>query len=111
MSKKWKCPHCGSEEYICGYYSSTNEEWRTYCEACDSRGPWRKTEKAARRSFCKPAAFKAKMKAKRQRITGPDPEISIVVDYLWKVADTYAEESTHKRVWNLAPVSDEEPPF
>ena len=39
------------------------------------------------------------------------PNMDVVVDYLWKVADTYAEESTHKRVWNLAPVSDEEPPF
>ena len=51
------------------------------------------------------------MKAKRQEVIGPDPEITIVVDYLWKVADTYAEESTRERVWYLAPVSDGEPPF
>jgi len=55
VSKKWKCPHCGSEKI--GYERAVDGNY-CYCKTCGACGPICKSWKLARREFCRPRAFK-----------------------------------------------------
>ena len=77
MSKKWKCPHCGSDEI--GYEHATDGGY-CYCKFCGACGPISKTKKGARREFCRPRAFKDAMEAKRQEIAGPRAPLEFSFD-------------------------------